>query len=120
MLNIQIYTLDHKDQRYHTVGDWMYEVNNYLTIGVSKMSNPNYEFLVGLHELIEAKLCESYGISQESVDDWDMKHPNDDNPGGLPNCPYREAHSIAEGFERLMAGYLGVDWIEYERRINSL
>jgi len=58
-LKIVIETVDH--QRYPTAGDWQLKPDG-LHIFVSRMSDQRYEFLVGMHEEIEAYLCK-----QESV-----------------------------------------------------
>lgn len=130
---VKILTVDHKDQRYDTVGDWYYEHTiqdgECLIIKVSKMSDWRYEFLVAAHELVEVVLCRHAGISQKVVDNFDMrfedkraesKTDNFDEPGDEPNAPYRFQHCIATGVERLLAGILGVSWKKYEAEINSL
>ena len=52
-LKIIIETVDH--QRYLTAGDWQLKPDG-LHIFVSRMSDQRYEFLVGMHEAIEAYL----------------------------------------------------------------
>jgi hypothetical protein len=67
-LKIVIETVDH--QRYPTAGDWRLKPDG-LHILVSRMSDQHYEFLVGMHEAIEAYLCKQAGISQAAVDRFD-------------------------------------------------
>src|SRR5215467_14962981 len=45
--------------RYPTVGDWQFKPDGSLHITVARMSDRRYEFLVGLHELVEALLCKT-------------------------------------------------------------
>ena len=64
-LKVVIETIPHKSQRYPTIGDWQWISANQLHITVSKMSDQRYEFLVGMHEAIEAYLAVHAGISPE-------------------------------------------------------
>ena len=71
-MNVKIVTIPHEEQRYPTVGDWVVNGDN-LYISVSKMSDPRYELLVAVHELVEVLLCKERGISQVLVDKFDME-----------------------------------------------
>ena len=129
-MRIEINTILHEEQRYPTVGDWELASNKrdpfILLISVSEMQKRNYEFLVGLHEMIEGYLCQQRGISELDVSAFDRKFEdarvegNTDEPGDDPNAPYRREHFFATSIERLMAAELGVDWARYEEAINSL
>jgi len=102
-LKIVIETVDH--QRYPTAGDWQLKPDG-LHIFVSRMSDQRYEFLVGMHEAIEAYLCKQAGISQVE-------------PGEDPNAPYHKEHKFASRVERMLAGQLGVNWRAYDREVSS-
>lgn len=121
---IVIHTIDHQFQRYNTVGDWRWTGNekDILTITVSKMSDWRREFLVGVHELIEAMLCKHDGVKEEQVDKFDLAADvfDDIEPGDHPQAPYQVQHCIATGVERLLAAVLGVDWYTYECEIGDL
>jgi hypothetical protein len=119
MIPILIHSIPHRDQRYPTVGDW-YETKNDHRIVVSEMKNPTFEFLVALHELIESQICEYEGVSQSTVDTFDMAHPEEKDPGDLSYCPYRRAHEFALAIEMLVAQRLGVDWQVYTKAIEAL
>lgn len=124
--NINIQIIDHSEQRYPTVGDWWRGQDGSLQIRVSKMSDWRYEVLVGVHELCEYVMCLYNGVTQESVDDFDMEFEarrepgNRDEPGDDVLAPYRLEHCIATGIERCLAGVLGVAWKDYELEIESL
>lgn len=120
MPNIAIITIPHKEQRYETVGDWQYDVQNNLEIHVSDTHDVNLNFLIGLHELIEAHLCKQSYITQEEVDAWDKAHDGDIEPGAIRNCPYYRQHLLATVVERMIAGELDVDWDEYEKALEEL
>jgi hypothetical protein len=128
-MKIIIETIDHKKQRYPTVGDWIVEADGTRHIYVSDMGNDDYAFLVGLHEMIEQRLCEKRGITQESVDSFDKKfegdrakgkHGEDDEPGDDPKAPYRREHFFATNIEALMCDQLGVNFQVYEAAVYSL
>lgn len=129
MLDIELKTLPHSEQRYPTVGDWKFGNTSkieYLDILVSDMKNPNFEFLVAIHELIEAWLCKNAGISDESVTAFDTEYENKrqegdfSEPGDSILCPCYKQHQIATGIEKILAAELGVNWKEYEDTVNSL
>lgn len=145
--------IPHKEQRYHTVGDWWWDdlketVVKTLYLRISRMSDPRYELLVGIHELIEVMLCEFVGITQIDADRFDTafekirarllksKSPKsielpcgcrleksralEYEPGDDIHAPYHDQHQIASVCERALAFFLGVKWGEYEREVELL
>ena len=125
-VRISIRTIKHDDQRYPTVGDWIWSKNGDLIINVSDMGNKKYEFLVAFHELIEVMLCKERGITQEEVDYFDIGYEakrnfgDNSEPGDDTKAPYYNEHQFATCLERLMALELGVNWKEYDEKVNSL
>ncbi len=114
-----ISTVNAKDQRYPTVGDWQFSPN-LLKINVSDLGDWRYEFLIGLHEFVEAMLCKRWRVRQQDVDDFDMKHPDiSGEPGDDPRAPYYKQHQIATAVERLVAAELGVNWNAYEDEVEK-
>ena|SRR5207249_2783247 len=111
---------DHKDQRYNTVGDWRYLDLNDLIITVSNTGNDAYNFLIALHELIEAQMCKDGNISHHEVDIWDKEHLRSKDPGSIPGCPYYREHMIASAIEFTMACFLNINWGEYEDCLDGL
>lgn len=125
-MNVKIVTIPHEEQRYPTVGDWVVNGDN-LYISVSKMSDPRYELLVAVHELVEALLCKERGIPQELVDKFDMEYEasrsewdTTSEPGDAAGAPYKKEHFFATTVERLLAAELGVDWEKYEAEVPAL
>lgn len=117
----------HKKQRYPTAGDY-FKSKGALNIRVSKMTS-NHEFLVALHEFIEWYLIENKGISIEDIDRFDIQFEKDrengihkplTEPGDSLKAPYYHEHQIASKIEKEMAGYLGVNWTQYDKYVNSL
>ena len=125
-MKITIEIIPHDQQRYDTVGDWIF-VGDELIIKVSefkekeKALNESYTLLIGIHELIEAVLCRSSFITQEMVDYWDMSHLDfDGEPGEIVGCPYYRQHLIATIIEHMIADELGINWEDYEEAIENL
>src|ERR1700752_2174139 len=116
---IKIITVPHKLQRYNTIGDWLFIKNN-LSIIVSRLGNEEMEFLIGVHELVEAYLCRSVGISQQQVDKFDMGFKGKGEPGNNKKAPYRRQHAVATRIEKILAFQLGIDWKDYSNRIETL
>jgi hypothetical protein len=137
-MHIYIDTIAHSEQRYPTVGDWQFTAEGgggqrstpvegpVLHVAVSEMKNVDYEFLVGLHEMIEAYLCHKRGIREEDITAFDKAFEasrpkgNIDEPGDHILAPYRKEHFFATSIERLVAAELSVDWTEYDKTVVNL
>ena len=134
-MNIWIHSVKHESQRYPTCGDWLTHAGRLEEIRVSRMDNPDHEFLVGIHELVEAYLCQKRGITDQQVTEFDKKFEtarktgahfygfyigDAEEPGDHPNSPYRNEHKFATAIEKMLADEIGVDWEEYEKAIYNL
>lgn len=135
-MEVIISTVKHRDQDYDTAGNWAWEPGETLTIQVSRLPDERYEFLVALHELVEAYLCKAAGVSTEAVTRFDLawEQVRRDSPsaasaealagisepGDDPTCPYRLEHKRATMVEQLAAEWLEVDWTAYEAAIEAL
>jgi hypothetical protein len=129
----------HDQQRYDTCGDWYTSPGAGLVIKVSHLKDRREMFLVAIHELIEAFLCECAGVQEADVDKFDkdfesgwletdslvgnklaqpIGYPKE--PGDHPDAPYYKQHQIATGIERILAAEVGVSWLEYESHIEEL
>lgn len=133
---INIETINHKDQRYPTCGDWI--VNQFnedgtpkeVSIRVSKMGDWKYELAVAIHEMVEMFDCIDKDVSQETVDKYDMafetlrgQHPDiigHTEPGDMPTAPYHESHQLATLVEKQYVVGNGISWQAYEEIINNL
>lgn len=119
-MKITILTIAHDQQRYSTSGDWQTVAPDHLLVTISELGDWKMEACLGVHELAEALICKWQGITQAQVDLFDMTYSGDGEPGDAPGCPYRVAHRAATGIEFLLALAMGVDWAEYESRIQAL
>jgi len=122
-MRIIIETIPHKRQRYDTIGDWYTDKHDgTVRIKISgELNNWKYVLLVAVHELVEAFLCMSDGVAEEHVDKFDKSFVEKNHePGDDPKAPYKKQHCIATGFERILAACLGVDWLTYEDKLDSV
>ncbi len=112
-------------QRYPTAGDWEFLHHDGIEVRVTEQFDWRHEFLLGLHELVEAALCKHRGISEEAVTAFDVEFEaqreegNTDEPGDSPFAPYRREHAFAMLIERGVAEELDVDWDAYEAAIEG-
>lgn len=127
MLNIEIKTKPNNEQRYNTVGDYITNADGGKQIVVSKMGDTRYELLVAIHELIESALCDERGISEESIDVFDMQFENKrsptdmvSEPGDDTTAPYNKEHQFATTVEKMLAEELGIDWEQYCEKCQKL
>lgn len=127
MLDINVKTIPHKNQRYDTVGDYWELHHGKLEFRVSECEDVYYEAAIFLHEFVEYFLCKANGVSVAVIDKFDIEYeknrdPNDttSQPGDDPESPYREEHRFAENLERLFIQELGIDWNEYDKSVNDV
>jgi len=122
-MKIEIRIIPNNKQRYNTVGDWQYdEKDGTLFIDVSDMKNDRFESLVAIHELIEANLCLSDGITSKMVDDFDMGPigSNLEEPGDSLRSPYFKQHGVASGIERILATLMFIDNAGFDAVIKKM
>lgn len=121
-MNITIKTIPHSKQRYETPGDWFFDKKGNLEIRVSDTKDWRTDALMAVHELVEVLICKHRGVTQESVDAFDIKYEQErkegkhgefDEPGDDLEAPYRREHCIATAVERLLAAELDVPWNGY-------
>lgn len=125
--SVDIVVIPHSAQRYNTVGDWLFEHPDELTIYVSETGNWKWNMCIALHELTEAIACTADGVTQEQVDEFDKNwKPNFgfEEPGEDPRAPYFSEHRIASTIEHTLFGFMGdaipKEWAEYEAKLEEL
>lgn len=101
--------------------DWYFDTEGNLQVRVSPMSDWRYETLLAIHEAVEAIMCKFNGVTQKSVDEFDLEydktHTFDLNAGDDPAAPYKLEHTFATAIERILAGVLKVDWLTYDTEL---
>ena len=118
-MSIHIETIPQNKQRYSTCGDCVFNELGDLNMKVSDMGNRNYEFLVAVHEFVEAWLCREHGVKEEDVTAFDTSEYglSLEDPGSDCKAPYHVEHMFALQIEKLLAEKLGVNWEEYENKL---
>lgn len=128
MLNIEIKTIPHKEQRYDTVGDW-YEEDGIQKFRVSDLGDYRMEAMIAIHELVEQVLCKAGNIPQQVVDEFDTVYEKnraegrdafDGEPGDHPQSPYQREHCYATAVERMLCAAFGINWEEYDKLVSEL
>jgi len=115
-----IHTIPHRQQRYDTCGDYVKRRDEVLEFRVSDLGDEKMEALIAIHEIVEQTLCKAKGISIDQIDAFDFTFNGSGEPGDHVDAPYRDQHRTATIIEKIIAGELGVNWDEYERRIDGL
>jgi hypothetical protein len=117
--------------RYDTVGDYFMERNGHgeisaLHFEIADTGNDYYNRMILIHEMVEQLLCESRGISEESITAFDeafeknRKEGNTSEPGDERNAPYRDPHCFATGIERMICAILQIPFKEYDDCVTNL
>ncbi len=127
-MKITIETIPHLEQRYNTCGDWVFDSDGNLTIRVSDTGNWRYGACLALHELVEALLCKSSGVTTEQVDVFDINWKpfgSFEEPGEDPRAPYFAEHNQAvlieqQVFDFMSDGAEPEDWTLYESTLAEL
>jgi len=117
--SVTVHVVPHAEQRYDTTGDWQWKDGG-LVVTVSDLGNQRFNLLVAAHEITEALLCKRDGVTEASVDAWDLAYSDEDEPGEVEGCPYFSQHEEASWVERELADLMGVDWDEYSESFARL
>ena len=124
-LLLKIELIPHEEQRYLTAGDWKIDADGAICIKVSDTGLRMDALLVGIHEAVEAILCDAHNVLESDVDAFDIEfcktHDLEkEEPGEDCKAPYRREHATADVVERIMALEAEVVWREYDNRVNAL
>ena len=109
-------TIPSKWQYYETAGNYFFTSKGDIIIFVSEWTR-EYEFLIMIHEMVEAFLTRKRGIPEESISKFDIEFNKKDlpgEPGDHKDAPYRKEHHFAEKIEKLLAKELGINWKKYD------
>ena len=124
-MKILIETIPYSKMRYPTVGDYFIK-DGIVYIQVAKLGNWRYEACSIAHELVEFFVVKYQNIPLKKIDHFDdlferkREEGNIDEPGDDPRAPYKTAHSVASGIERIVAAMLCVGWKKYSQKVDSL
>lgn len=122
MKSINIKFIPQIEQRFdcvHQVGDY-WETEDSIEFRITEFENPAYSQAIALHELVEKWRNDQLGITDASVDIFDLAHPELADQGLSPDAPYHKTHMEADVFERQYIINSGNDWAAYEAAIDEL
>ena len=125
-MKINIETIPHSEQHYDTPGDYWLDKNGVWQVRISSVNNILMETLVMLHELFELVDTQRLGIQLTDIDNFDMVYEqnrekgDDSEPGDSKKAPYYESHQKATALERTACVFFGLDWNDYDLKINEL
>ena len=94
---ITLKNIDPVAMRYATTGDWEWLPNGNLKCSVADYGNEDGAFLVNLHEMVEAWLCNKAGIREDEVSN-DVAE-----------------NQTATQIERIACEAAGIDWEEHNK-----
>ena len=104
--------------RFNQIDDYQY-IDGELVVSVAETGNEVFNKLVLIHALVEEMLTKANGIKEEDISTYDSEHLTSVEPGLERDAPYRDAHLIAEGIERMLCGYLKIPWKDYEDALDE-
>jgi hypothetical protein len=102
MFHCVVKTINKKDHRYDTTGDWWFEPDGTLIVVITESGDFYGEFLIAIHEIIEAVLCKAAKIPSELVTSFDIANQLLEEPGESPSAPYHHEHIVAIGIEDIL------------------
>jgi hypothetical protein len=120
MRDINIKFIPQEEQRIAgQIGDY-WETSTSIEFRITRLDNPAHSMAVLLHELHEKFRNDQLGVPDADVDEFDITHPELDDPGLSSAAPYHKAHMEADALERLFIILTGNEWNEYENAVNAL
>lgn len=127
-MNIQIQFIPHKNHRHTTIGYWQF-IGDDLIIQISEEISWKNKIIVLFHELIEAAICKSNGITTEECDAFDDLFELEYEQGIWPKsveagfdkrCPYRKGHIWGTRFECIVIWLLDGNKKELDAECDKL
>jgi hypothetical protein len=149
-MNIDWRVIPHKEQRYPTVGDWwwdnavlhlrvskMSDIRYELLVGLHELIEVMLCEFAKVSQSDSDKFDEEFEATRENLIQSGLfnfetlivlpcgcalkkSHELEYEPGDDPHAPYNKQHQIASVCERALAFFLGVNWGEYEREVETL
>ena len=118
-MRIEIKSIDPAAIRYSTCGDWQWLPDASMKVSVPDYANRNSEFLVALHEMVEAWLCRKDHITEAEVSAWDINNPELEEPGDSKNAPYHHQHMVAMQVEKIVCEAMKINWDDHQRWVEN-
>jgi hypothetical protein len=116
---INIHFIPKEEMRYDTVGDY-WETDDSIEFRIALMDNPLHSAAILLHEIAEYFDVKRRGISIEEIDQFDISHPELDDPGWSSEAPYNASHQLGDLVERAFILGVGERWTDYDEKVMQL
>jgi hypothetical protein len=116
------FTIDFTDgpQRHQQIGDYGTSSDT-IWFKITKFpGHPAYSMACAVHEIWEKFRNDQLGITDESVDAFDLANQEDKDPGMLIDAPYHGPHCEGDILERMCIQMAGEDWTEYCLAVDNL
>lgn len=131
-MKINYRVIEHSRQRYPTAGDYWWK-GEILEIRVSRLKDPIKQYLIMVHEFVEATAVRIAGKPDQSTE-FDIAYEQaravggrapcgcraDAEPGDDPHAPYYNEHQLATKIERIVAKHFRIGWYEYGEEVDAL
>ena len=88
------------EMRYDTTDDYQW-IDGHLAVTIVKGTSRLDRMAILIHALAEWAVAREQGVTIKQIDEWDFAHPESEQPGEEPGCPYMLAHFIATEVENL-------------------
>jgi len=117
--HIKVSFVEQDAQAYETLDDWR-QVGDRLEFIITDTGNPVYNQMLLIHAMVERLLARNAGVSDETINAFDLEYKGNGEPGEEPDAPYRDAHLTAKAIEMTLSAQMGISWKEYEEAIGAL
>ncbi len=122
MKGIDVQFIEHREQRYNTIGDWWIH-DGVLHVRISRLPLLSSMVAVAVHEIVEAILCYLAGIEEYRVSAFDAYIERNKiivEPGDHPRAPYHLQHGFATACERIIVAAAGTNWHLHESSMDDV
>jgi|SRR5208283_1789864 len=119
MKDIRIKFIPVGEMRYPSTGDY-FETDKTIEFRIALMPNEIHMAAVLLHEVAEFFDVRRRGVLLKDIDNFDMSHPELDEPGWDKAAPYAVSHALADAVERVFILGAGEFWPEYDEAVENL
>lgn len=132
-MKIDIKSIPFKEMPYPSLDGYWDNPDGSVSFRTCSEMSEQGQFLVLIHALTEYYMCKFKGISEPSIQEWDLKVEElvkqgkvsiDTDPGyeivDGKISPYRDQHHLATAVEALLLPFVGITEAEYYDEMESL
>jgi len=131
-IKINVQVIPHSEQGPSKIcAQWNWDKNGVAQVFISRLGNLDMERVITAHEIMEILSSAHFpGMDDANTDKIDAEFlekrnsgallPDEIEPGFWYKSPYRWPHTLSTGIELILAAWLKVDWLEYQRRLDEV